>query len=432
MSLPKRHSAGNQPLRQIGGDRRGRIGCLAHGLNVERRSRNHFGHRDEAAIDLVEGVKERLFVFLQVAVVRERKTFQRRQEPREVADQTAGFAAGELCDVGVLFLRKHRRTGRVPIAQRCEAELFGGPQHPLFADTREVHADHRESEQALCDEIAIAHRVERVGEHTGKAKSLLGITGVGRQRGAGECTRAERRNVESRYSIEQPVDIASEGPCMGTKVMRQQHGLRALKMRVTGQIRVSGVGGPAIENVDQCQHVARGRREFSFGEQPQGRGYLVVAAAGGVQFRASRAGDLGDATFDGRVNVFVARRENECTRRELALGLPKSGNDRLSFADGQHPRGAEHLGMRDGPCDVVAPQTRVKADARREGHQRVGGWLAESAVPEVLVVHVALARIVTLQSCPSRPARAAMPPVASPRTWRRPRTAACRLRQPCR
>ena len=96
-------------------------------------------HRGQCQRELFDGVEQRLLVLLQVAVVAERQPLQRRQHPREVADQPAGLAPGQLGDVGVLLLRQHRRSGGIGVVEPNEPELVGRPQDHLLAHARQVH-----------------------------------------------------------------------------------------------------------------------------------------------------------------------------------------------------------------------------------------------------------------------------------------------------
>ena len=137
---------------------------------VERGRRDHPGERAEGQPHLLDGVEERLLVLLQVAVVGQRQALQRGEEAREVADEAAGLAPGQLGDVGVLLLRQHRGAGGEGVVEAGEAELLARPQHPLLAQARQVHAEQAEVEQRLGDEVAVADGVEGVLEHGGEAQ----------------------------------------------------------------------------------------------------------------------------------------------------------------------------------------------------------------------------------------------------------------------
>ena len=168
-----------------------------HALEVEGRGLDHPRQRAEGERGLVDGVEQWLLVLLQVTVVRERQALQRREEAGDVTDRAAGLAACELGDVGVLLLRHHRAAGRMRVVEHREPELGRRPQHPLLAQPREMHAEEREVEQRLSDEVSVAHRVERVLERRGEAEVGCGAMGIERQRRPGERARAQGRDVEA-------------------------------------------------------------------------------------------------------------------------------------------------------------------------------------------------------------------------------------------
>ena len=135
MRVAERHALLHQVLGEVDRGRRGRVGGGAHALGHELGGFEQPRHRAEREPVLVERVEERLLVFLEIAVVRERQTLERGEEAGEVADEPARLAAGELGDVGVLLLGQHRRTGAVRVGQAQEPELLARPQHDLLAET---------------------------------------------------------------------------------------------------------------------------------------------------------------------------------------------------------------------------------------------------------------------------------------------------------
>ena len=263
----------------------GRVGGGLHAGGVEGRRRQQTAQRLEGAVDLVEGVEQRLLVLLEVAVVGEREALQRGQEAGEVADDTAGLAAGELGDVGVLLLRHHRRPRRPGVVEAHEPELVGRPQAHLLADAREVDGEQRDVEERLGDEVAVADGVEAVLEGGVEAEVVRRRRGVERQRRTGEGAGAERRDVEAAPGVEQAVDVAPERPAVRQQVVGQQHRLRPLQVRVARQVGGARVLGPGEEHALQLRHLAGDRGELALAEEAERGGHLVVAAAAGVELR---------------------------------------------------------------------------------------------------------------------------------------------------
>src|SRR5690349_14899918 len=100
-------------------------------------------------------------------------------------------------------------------------------------------------------------------------------------------------------------------------MVREEHRLGALQVRVTGQVGVAGVTRALQQYLLQTGERGDLRLALAAQPEPQRERDLVVAAAAGVQLGAGRAGDLGDAPFDRGVDVLVARDERERSRVEL-------------------------------------------------------------------------------------------------------------------
>ena len=134
----------------------------------------------EGEAHLVDGIEQWLLVLLEVAVVRQRESLQRRQQSREVADQSTRLSAGKLGDVRVLLLREHRRSGGVGIVEAGKPELLTGPEHEFLTDPRQVDPQQREIEQRLGNEVAVADGVERVVERLGEPEVAGSQSGIDR------------------------------------------------------------------------------------------------------------------------------------------------------------------------------------------------------------------------------------------------------------
>ena len=79
-----------------------------------------------------------------------------------------------------------------------------------------MNALERDIKESFGDEVAVTHRVNRVGERLAKTEQLRGESWVNGQRRAGERAGTQRRHVEALTSVEQSVDVAQQGPPMGT------------------------------------------------------------------------------------------------------------------------------------------------------------------------------------------------------------------------
>ena len=170
MSVAEGRALPHEVVGEVDCRRLGPLGGRAHAVGVEGGRGQESPERGQGQAHLVDRVEERLLVLLQVAVVRERETLEGGEDGREMTDEAARLSPRQLGHVGVLLLRQHRGAGGVGVRQVEEPELLGRPQHDLFADATEVHAEQGEVEQRLRDEVAVAHRVDGVLEPTGKTQ----------------------------------------------------------------------------------------------------------------------------------------------------------------------------------------------------------------------------------------------------------------------
>ena len=392
MGIPEGHTTPHEVLGQVGRCGVRTVGRRRHAVGVERDRVEHAGNGAQPPADLVEAVEQRLLVLLQVAVVGEWQRLERGQQPGEVADRAPRLAPRQLGDVGVLLLRQHRRARRVGVGQADEAELLGRPHHDLLADAAQVQRDHREVEQDLGHEIAVADGVERVGERGGEPQALGVGDRVDGEAGAGERPRTERRHVEPTMGVDEAIEIAAERPEVGQQVVAQQHRLGLLQMGVAGQVGVAGLVGPSDQHVLEGNHPLGDRRHRVLAEQAERRGHLVVAAPARVEAGAGVAGQLGDPPLDRGVDVLVGLDVGELARGQFGLGGVERRLDR------SHLRSAEDAGHAQpghvGPAaaDVEAGEALVEGQAERVLPQLGGGPFGESAVPQGLCGVLVLVR----------------------------------------
>ena len=139
---PERHSPLHQPFGDVGGQGVAERGQFGHPVDVETQRRDQARHRGQQQLELKDGVEHRLLVLLQVPVVRQRLSLQRRQQAGEVADQPTRFAASQFRDVGVLLLRHDRASRRPRVVQRHVAEFGGAPEDDVFGQPGQINPDH--------------------------------------------------------------------------------------------------------------------------------------------------------------------------------------------------------------------------------------------------------------------------------------------------
>jgi hypothetical protein len=129
----------HQVVGQVGGGGVAAQRGALHRLGLDDDAAHHLGHDAQRVAQRVDGVEQRLLVFLVVLVVGQRLALHQGQQAHQVADHAAALAARQLGDVGVALLRHDRRAGAVAVGQVDEAEVLAHPQHQLFGQARDVH-----------------------------------------------------------------------------------------------------------------------------------------------------------------------------------------------------------------------------------------------------------------------------------------------------
>ena len=156
---------------------------------------------------------------------------------------------------------------------------------------------------------------------------------------------------------------------MGQQVVGQQHGLSPLHVGVARQIGVTSLARPVEEHLldrDDCPgHLDKAR----FGEQPQVRGHLVVAAATSVQAAPDVSGYFRDSPLDGCVDVLVARLENERALGDLFLDAARGRLATPRLLPRIAALSAEGPDVSPAASYVVRCEAPVKREAFSEGRE---------------------------------------------------------------
>ena len=290
--------------------------------------------------------------------------------------------AGELGDVGVLLLRHDRGAGRPGVVEDGPAELARGPQADLLAEARQVHPDHRCDEQELGHEVAIAHRVDGVGDRAGEAELERDGLGIELERRAGQRPGAQRRQRRPDVPVGQPVEIAAE--CVGVlgQLVAERHRLGVLQVREAGRGTVDvrlGLVGEREHEVDQ-----RGgdRTGLVTQVEPQVGGHLVVAAAPGAQLAADGAEQLEEPALDGGVDVLVVRGRHEGACGHLGRQRVEGRHDLGELGVIEQPGPVQDAGVSPRLQQVVRRQAPVEVHREAQRRHLRGGSAGEPAAPQ--------------------------------------------------
>src|SRR5215510_14191475 len=129
MRLAEGESLLDQIVRHIGGQGETAERSLAQTVLAKDDLWQHCFQHAQHSLHRVYGIEQRLLVFLQITVVRERETFENREHSEQVAIHPPGLAADQLRDIGILFLRHHRAASGKSLRQFNKAELATRPQY---------------------------------------------------------------------------------------------------------------------------------------------------------------------------------------------------------------------------------------------------------------------------------------------------------------
>ena len=166
-------------------------------------------------------------------------------------------------------------------------------------------------------------------------------------------------------------------------MVREQHRLCALQVRVARDHRPSLALGEVEQRAPQCREALDGPVAGGADEHPEVGGDLVVARARGVEPPRGLADALRQRGLDVEVDVLAVLAELEVARGDIRLDGPQAGGDGVAVVVGDDALGGEHPRVRDRACDVLAVEPAVEGDGGSVRlDERVGGAL-EAAAPEL-------------------------------------------------
>ena len=283
----ERHPLPDQPLRDVRREREPGRGEGRQAVGVEHQRGDHAGHGGQEQLQLLDRVEQRLLVLLQIAVVGQRKALERGQQPGQVADQAAGFAARQLCDIRVLLLRHDRAAGGERVVEGDVGELRRGPDDHFLGDPGQVDRRHREHERSLGGEVARRCAVDGVGRRLREAQLGRDRLRIQPQRRAGQGSRPVRRHRGAPVPVVQPVHVAQERVGVRGQVVGEQHRLGVLQVRAPGHRRVRMRHGLGEQRVDDVADPRADPAGCVAQPHPEERGHLVVARPAGAQLPPS-------------------------------------------------------------------------------------------------------------------------------------------------
>src|SRR6202008_3289754 len=99
--------------------------------------------------DLIVGGEEGFLVFLQIALVTARQTFQRREQRDERAGNATGLAANEFPSVGIFLLWHQAAASGIFVGKNKVRKFLRGEQDEVFGQPREMRVNANEREKIV-------------------------------------------------------------------------------------------------------------------------------------------------------------------------------------------------------------------------------------------------------------------------------------------
>ena len=123
MSLTERQAFADEIICKIGSVGKIFADCLFHFFNIDRHCRNHITVNSQTEFNRIDSIEEAFFIFLQILIIGQGQAFGRNQHSLQVSVNTTCFAAYKLGNIGIFFLRHHRRTCGKSIIQFNKTKL---------------------------------------------------------------------------------------------------------------------------------------------------------------------------------------------------------------------------------------------------------------------------------------------------------------------
>ncbi len=238
------------------------------------------------------------------------------------AEQTAGFAADEFGEVGVLLLRHRAGAGGEGFGEIEEAELGGGVERELLGEARDVDAEGGDGLRELEGEVAVAGRVHAVGRGGVEVEGAGGDGAVEGEGCACDGSGAERAEVHALAGVGEAGGVALDHADVGEEPVGYEDGLGALEVGVGGHDGFACGFGEVDEGFAPCGEASEGVVDGFADEEAHVSGDLLVAAAAGVELEGEVADLFGEFEFDEVMDVF---------------GLFVGGDALSSFATARRP-----------------------------------------------------------------------------------------------
>ena len=225
-------------------------------------------------------------------------------------------------------------------------------------------------------EITVGNRIERVGNHTRKAKfgsRHLTIERIARTGKRGSTQRAVVGGIKGGL---QACKVAREHPGIRQQMMRQQHGLSMLHVRVARQNHLVVLLGRIHQHMAQLKIGLHELLGQCLDAQARVGRNLVVARTPGMQALTGLSDAARQLALDGHMNVLVVDIEGEVAGIDILFDSGQALGNRLLVLGTDDALGGQHLGMCLRASDILLIEMFVDRQRRAKllrdlGHARL-------------------------------------------------------------
>ena len=382
MCLAERQTTLSQVIGNIGGGKVPHAALARHGILVDGPGRNHSGHNGQALHERMGGIERTLLVLLQVLVISERQALHGHEQLHQVAIDSAALTADELSKIGILLLRHDGRTGGVGVGKRDKAKFGTRPQHDFLGKTRQMHRHDGAGVMQIEQEITVGNRIERVGNHACKTKFCSRHLTIERIARTGKRGSTQRAVVSGIKGGLQAYKVTRKHPGIRQQMMREQHGLSVLHMRIARQNHLVVLLGRIHQYMAQLKIGLHELLGQCLDAQARVGRHLVVARTSGMQALASLADATRQLALDRHMDILVVDIEAEVAGIDIPLDSGQALGNRLLVLDADDAPGGQHLGMRLRAGDILLIEMFVDRQRRAKLLRDLGHACLKTTAPK--------------------------------------------------
>ena len=235
------------------------------------------------------------------------------------------------------------------------------------------------------EEVAVGGGVERVGRWPVEAEFVCSDGAVEREGGAGDGSGAEGAEVHAGAGVGEAAEVALKHADVREQPVRDEDGLGALQVGVSGHDGRAGLLGEFDEGLGPGGEADSGGADRVAHEEAHVGGDLLVAASAGVELEGEGTDDFRELQLNIVMDVFGVWGFSCERRRKLGFGedLVEAGEHGGEFGVGEDAGGGDgfRVSLRGG--DLLWEQAPVEGEGTLPFFELFVEWFAEAAGPHL-------------------------------------------------